>query len=298
MIEDLLGNDDPIVKPEPKKDQHSQAMGESSCAGDITDRPPGSTDQLDELSSDDSQPIDKSLPPHYTAEQLNTFNVDQIQKRIAEIDSTLKKLTPNYHAIEQYRLKKAVYDERQQELENTTRKRDLYMNHVRDIKQKRSKEFSKAFKEIANKLKELYRTITLGGDADLEYIDSLDPFSEGINFCVRPNKKSWKYNLNLSGGEKTLASLALIFALHYFKPSPLYIMDEIDAALDFKNVSIIANYIKNRTKNTQFLIISLRDNMYELADRLIGIYKTQNITKSIPFDPNAFDLHLTMSQAH
>lgn len=61
---------------------------------------------------------------------------------------------------------------------------------------------------------------------------------------VRPPKKSWKNITNLSGGEKTLSSLALVFALHYYKPTPLYVMDEIDAALDFKNVSIVGNYVK------------------------------------------------------
>lgn len=154
--------------------------------------------------------------------------------------------------------------------------------------------------------------ITLGGDAELELVDSLDPFSEGIVFSVRPPKKSWKNISNLSGGEKTLSSLALVFALHHYKPSPLYVMDEIDAALDFKNVSIVAHYIKvcemimwcmsiaihwpfdltitmhcvqERTKNAQFIIISLRNNMFELADRLVGIYKTDNTTKSVTIDP-------------
>jgi structural maintenance of chromosome 4 len=61
---------------------------------------------------------------------------------------------------------------------------------------------------------------------------------------VRPARKTWKKISNLSGGEKTLSSLSFVFALHHFKPSPFYVMDEIDAALDFKNVSIIANYIK------------------------------------------------------
>ena len=61
--------------------------------------------------------------------------------------------------------------------------------------------------------------------------------------CVR-SKKSWKNICNLSGGEKTLSSLALVFALQHYKPTPLYVMDEIDAALDFRNVSIVANYIK------------------------------------------------------
>jgi structural maintenance of chromosome 4 len=137
------------------------------------------------------------------------------------------------------------------------------------------------------KLKEMYQMITLGCDAELELVDSLDPFSEGILFSVRPPKKSWKNISNLSGGEKvtnpipplsalinakqTLSSLALVFALHHYKPTPLYVMDEIDAALDFKNVSIVANYIKERTRNAQFVIISLRNYMFELADRLVGV---------------------------
>merc|ERR1712176_1363274 len=150
-------------------------------------------------------------------------------------------------------------------------------------------EFLAGFNQIKMKLKEMYQMITLGGDADLELIDNLNPFSEGIVFSVRPPKKSWKNISNLSGGEKTLSSLALVFALHYYKPTPLYVMDEIDAALDFKNVSIVANYIKERTRNAQFIIISLRSNMFELADRLVGIYKTDNCTKSVTINPHLME---------
>ena len=67
-------------------------------------------------------------------------------------------------------------------------------------------------------------------------------------------------------------------------------MDEIDAALDFRNVSIIANYIKEQTKDSQFIIISLRNHMFELANKLVGIYKTFDITKCIVFDPNSYDV--------
>ena len=105
---------------------------------------------------------------------------------------------------------------------------------------------------------------------------------------MRPPKKSWKNIANLSGGEKTLSSLALVFALHHYKPTPLYVMDEIDAALDFKNVSIVGHYIKERTKNAQSVIISLRNNMFELADRLVGVYKTNNTTKTVAINPGAF----------
>lgn len=77
----------------------------------------------------------------------------------------------------------------------------------------------------------------------------------------------------------------MVFALHHYKPTPLYVMDEIDAALDFRNVSIVANYIKERTKNAQFIVISLRNNMFELADHLVGIYKTDNKVSHIYISP-------------
>jgi structural maintenance of chromosome 4 len=127
--------------------------------------------------------------------------------------------------------------------------------------------------------------ITNGGDAELEIRDSLDPFAEGILYQVRPNKKSWKHMSKLSGGEKTLSSLSLIFALHAYKPSPLYCMDEIDAALDYKNVAIVGKYLREKAKNCQFIIISLRNNMFDLAQKMVGIYKTYDITKTLTINP-------------
>jgi structural maintenance of chromosome 4 len=131
---------------------------------------------------------------------------------------------------------------------------------------------------------DMLQMITMGGNAEIELVDTMDPFSEGVVLSIMPPKKSWRPIANLSGGEKTLASLALVFALHVLKPTPLYFMDEIDAALDFKNVSIVANYIQSKTQAAQFIVISLRNDMFELAHRLVGIYKTSNCTKSVAID--------------
>lgn len=182
-------------------------------------------------------------------------------------------------------LQEELYLQHVGELDNITSERDKFREAFEELRKQRLNEFMAGFNVITNKLKENYQMLTLGGDAELELVDSLDPFSEGIMFSVRPPKKSWKKIFNLSGGEKTLSSLALVFALHHYKPTPLYFMDEIDAALDFKNVSIVAFYIYEQTKNAQFIIISLRNNMFEIADRLIGIYKTQNTTKSVATNP-------------
>ena len=147
------------------------------------------------------------------------------------------------------------------------------------VRQERQQEFRDAFSNIRLRLKSLYQILTQGGDADLEYVDEHDPF-QGINFCVRPPKKSWKQIGQLSGGEKTLASLSFIFALHHYRPTPIYIMDEIDAALDFRNVSIVAQYVSAQAIQAQFIIISLRNSMFEMANQLIGVCKVKDCTTS------------------
>ncbi|XVF58273.1 hypothetical protein PTKIN_Ptkin07bG0051800 [Pterospermum kingtungense] len=207
---------------------------------------------------------------------------------VALLEAQLKEMNPNLDSISEYRRKVSLYNERVEDLNTVTQQRDDIKKQYDEWRKKRLDEFMAGFNAISLKLKEMYQMITLGGDAELELVDSLDPFSEGVVFSVRPPKKSWKNIANLSGGEKTLSSLALVFALHHYKPTPLYVMDEIDAALDFKNVSIVGHYVKDRTKDAQFIIISLRNNMFELADRLVGIYKTDNCTKSITINPGSF----------
>ncbi|KAH6791155.1 structural maintenance of chromosome 3 [Perilla frutescens var. frutescens] len=215
-------------------------------------------------------------------------DLKQALEKVALLEAQLKDMNPNLDSISEYRKKVSLYNERVADLNLVTQQRDDVKKQYDEWRKRRLDEFMAGFNTISLKLKEMYQMITLGGDAELELVDSLDPFSEGVVFSVRPPKKSWKNIANLSGGEKTLSSLALVFALHHYKPTPLYVMDEIDAALDFKNVSIVGHYVKDRTKDAQFIIISLRNNMFELADRLVGIYKTDNCTKSVTINPGSF----------
>lgn len=177
----------------------------------------------------------------------------------------------------EYEMNKKDYDFFVDELTKKKSKIDSVTNQ-------RFTEFTEGLKTINKHLKEIYQLITFGGNAELESVDTLDPFSEGIILSVMPPKKSWKNVSMLSGGEKTLSSLALVFALHSYKPSCFYVMDEIDAALDNRNVSVIANYIYEKAKNAQFLIVSLRNNMFELSDTIIGVFKNDGLSKTLLFD--------------
>ena len=227
--------------------------------------------------ADAEMPVLESL----SDEAIRAIDRRALQAALAAAEARARHSAVDVDVLEEVRRVDATYETRAADLDETTASRDAAQARFDALRKERLERFMEGFSQISLKLKEMYQTITLGGNAELELVDSLDPFSEGILFSVMPPKKSWKNISNLSGGEKTLSSLALVFALHAYKPTPLYVMDEIDAALDFRNVSIIANIIKERTRGAQFVVISLRNNMFELSSRLVGVYKTHHCTKSL-----------------
>jgi structural maintenance of chromosome 4 len=209
-------------------------------------------------------------------DELEDLDKDELKAGIAVLEERTSQHV-ELSVLAEYRRRVSEHTSRLEDLNAALAARDSAKKRTDDLRRLRLEGFMEGFSTISLRLKEMYQMITMGGNAELELVDSLDPFSEGILFSVMPPKKSWKNISNLSGGEKTLSSLALVFALHHYKPTPLYVMDEIDAALDFRNVSIIAAYIKERTKNAQFIVISLRNNMFELAARLVGVYKVNHM---------------------
>ncbi|KAG6830095.1 hypothetical protein H0H92_002268 [Tricholoma furcatifolium] len=226
------------------------------------------------------QPKSKEKAPSqelyvYRPEELARFKKSELVAEEQLLDEKVKNAKPDLSVLKEYRRREEEFMNRAKDLDAVTAERDTEKAKYDGLRKQRLDEFMSGFNLISLKLKEMYQMITLGGNAELELVDSMDPFSEGIIFSVMPPKKSWKNISNLSGGEKAShsrfqgLSLALVFALHVFKPTPLYFMDEIDAALDFRNVSIVANYIKDRTKNAQFIIISLR---YVFATSTIQIF--------------------------
>ncbi|KRZ94144.1 Structural maintenance of chromosomes protein 4 [Trichinella sp. T8] len=218
-------------------------------------------------------------------DEMDAVDEDELESRFSMVGKIMKSIKPDLEALEEYKEKAEAYKVVYQQVTQADELHKQLFAKLDDAKRLRLHEFMSALSVIREKLKDIYRTLTNGGDADLELIDTMNPFIDGVNYSVRPPKKTWKEMSHLSGGEKTLSSLSLVFALHAYRPTPLYVMDEIDAALDFRNVSIVGNYVSNRTSNAQFIVISLRPQMFELAKLLVGIYKTDNCTKSIPMEP-------------
>lgn len=270
---------------ENSKDNLTEDPNVSASAGEEKDVPMGDENADCEAMEVDEESQENGLPT-VSEEELKALAVDDMEAQIKELESYVNSVSVDVEILEEYAKRLVEHKSRKLDLNQAVQERDTMRTRLGELKKRRFDEFMQGFGIISMTLKEMYQMITMGGNAELELVDSLDPFSEGVTFSVMPPKKSWRNITNLSGGEKTLSSLALVFALHKYKPTPLYVMDEIDAALDFRNVSIVANYIKERTKNAQFIVISLRNNMFELAQQLVGIYKTENMTKSASLKNN------------
>jgi structural maintenance of chromosome 4 len=191
--------------------------------------------------SDLGEEIDAQDLPSYTKDELADMSEGTLKSEIAALEETTQNVNVDLGVLAEYRRRVEEHAARNADLQSAVTQRDTAKKRCDDLRRLRLEGFMEGFSTISLRLKEMYQMITMGGNAELELVDSLDPFSEGILFSVMPPKKSWKNISNLSGGEKTLSSLALVFALHHYKPTPLYVMDEIDAALDFRNVSPAAS---------------------------------------------------------
>jgi len=166
------------------------------------------------------------------------------------------------------------------------------------IKNQRTKRFMEAFTHIDKSLKTIYTDMTksskhpLGGNAYLSLDREDEPFLGGMKFNAMPPMKRFRDMYQLSGGEKTVASLALLFAIHSYQPAPFFVMDEVDAALDNINLRKVCNYIQRRSQTDfQCIVISLKDMFYERSDSLVGICKDvgTNSSRTLTLDLTQYD---------
>lgn len=157
-----------------------------------------------------------------------------------------------------------------------------------DVKSRRYELFSKAFSHIQEQISQVYKDLTrsdaypLGGQAYLDIEEDTDaPYLSGIKYHAMPPLKRFRDMEHLSGGEKTMAALALLFAIHSYQPSPFFVLDEVDAALDNANVEKIKNYIRTHAgPGMQFIVISLKTGLFQDSESLVGVYRDQEVNSS------------------
>lgn len=162
-----------------------------------------------------------------------------------------------------------------------------------EVKERRFELFNKAFTHISEQISHVYKDLTrsaaypLGGQAYLDTEDGDAPYLSGIKYHAMPPLKRFRDMEHLSGGEKTMAALALLFAVHSYQPSPFFVLDEVDAALDNANVEKIKNYIREHAgPGMQFIVISLKTGLFQGSESLVGVFRDQeaNSSKTLTLD--------------
>ncbi|KAL7701934.1 structural maintenance of chromosome (SMC) family protein [Lotmaria passim] len=148
------------------------------------------------------------------------------------------------------------------------------------VKEQRTARFMETYEKVAATVDRVYRELTIGtraqavhGSAYLSLEDVEEPYLGGTTYHATPPLKRFMPMELLSGGERTMAALALLFAIHEVSPTPFFVLDEVDAALDAGNVEKLANYLRKNCQSCQFVVVSLKDQLYHMADILLGVMK-------------------------
>ncbi|KIR32463.1 cohesin complex subunit psm1 [Cryptococcus deuterogattii MMRL2647] len=211
----------------------------------------------------------------------------EFEAQISKMRNDLERLVPNMKAVERLDEVERELDDAEREAEETRKESKRAKDDFQAIKKKRCDLFNKAYNHMSEVIDKIYKDLTksqnqVGGTAWFTLEEAEEPYLSGVNYSTMPPGKRFAEMEQLSGGEKTMAALALLFAIHSFHPAPFFVLDEVDAALDATNVQKLSRYIRSQAdRNVQFLIISLKSTLYEKADGLVGVYREQEQNSSM-----------------
>jgi chromosome segregation protein len=218
-------------------------------------------DEEDAPGAEAVETADAAVPEHMTAEEA-----------IAELKGKIDRIGPvNMMAIEQHKELEARHGflttQRQDLVESIAQTNEA----IKRIDETTHARFREAFTAINANFQQTFATLFGGGRAGLSLLDESDPLESGIDIVASPPGKRLQSVMLLSGGEKALAAIALMFAIFRYKPSPFCLLDEIDAPLDDANIGRFVELLRGMMDKTQFIIITHSRKTMEIADRLYGV---------------------------
>ena len=214
------------------------------------------------------------ITPH-AAEELRkeTYNnLAELKQMVAELKDDIRKLGDvNVNAIEEYKEVSQRYIFLKSQHDDLVEAEQTLIGIIEELDNGMRKQFEEKFAEIQREFDSSFKQLFGGGHGTLELVEDEDILECGIRIIAQPPGKKLQNMMQLSGGEKALTAIALLFAIQALKPSPFCLLDEIEAALDDSNVTRFAQYLNRLTKNTQYIVITHRRGTMAAADRLYGI---------------------------
>ncbi|OLY82293.1 Structural maintenance of chromosomes protein 1 [Smittium mucronatum] len=269
----------------------------------------------------------KTISDEFSADSQEIVSLDtDYSSRIASINLELSSMAPISLAREKLNSLQKRLEDSDKEFSNLRNVAKDVHSRFSSVKKNRYELFTRMYNHISQSIDKFYKILTkssifpIGGTAYLNLENTEEPYLGGVKYHAMPPLKRFRDMELLSGGEKTVAALALLFALQSYLPSPFFVLDEVDAALDLANVVQLANYLRLRSSqsqildnkdnieseiqkrsrkseskktdpsNFQFIVISLKQPLYERAGTLVGIYKDQenNSSRTLTLDLNRY----------
>jgi chromosome segregation protein len=192
-----------------------------------------------------------------------------------ELSKVIKELSSlgsvNFKAEEEYREYEERHSDYQERYRRLKEEKESIKELIQEVETKKLRAFMETFQAVDRNLRRIFSELSPGGKAYMVLEREDDPLSGGVSLVVKPRGKEVQYLEAISGGEKTLAALSLIFAIQDYRPSPFYYFDEVDAHLDEANARRVGELLKERSKGAQFIVVTLREVLASFADRVIGV---------------------------
>ncbi|CAH2270118.1 jg7655 [Pararge aegeria aegeria] len=199
---------------------------------------------------------------------------DRLQKAINSLQNTVDKIqAPNMRAMQKLNEVREKVNATNEAFVAARKRAHKAKLAFEKVKKERHDKFMDCFEHVSNEIDAIYKSLAMNQSAQafLGPENPEEPYLDGVNYnCVAPGKRFQPMS-NLSGGEKTVAALALLFAIHSYQPAPFFLLDEIDAALDNTNIGKVASFIRSKKGSLQTIVISLKEEFYGCADALVGI---------------------------
>jgi structural maintenance of chromosome 1 len=212
---------------------------------------------------------------------------DMLAEKITSIQSELDKMAPNMRSADRLEQTSEKLQAVDREFNDSRKSYRKAQQEFQKVQQRRMELFNKAFNHIKDQIAPVYKDLTkssswpLGGQAYLDVEEEDEPYLSGVKYHATPPGKRFRDMEHLSGGEKTMAALALLFAIHTYAPSPFFVLDEVDAALDVANTMRLANYVREKAgPGMQFVVISLKAGLFQESETLVGVMRDQGVNSS------------------
>ncbi len=235
--------------------------------------------QLDKLEESQESQINYLWDEYeITPVQAASYRMEEVpertvlKKQLNEVKEEIRRLGPvNVNAIEEFKEVEERHTFLSAQHEDLIQAKETLENIIQELDDGMRRQFSEKFADIQREFDKAFKDLFGGGKGSIELVEGEDILEAGVQIISQPPGKKLQNMMQLSGGEKALTAIALLFAIQNLKPSPFCLLDEIEAALDDSNVTRFAEYLHKLTKNTQFIVITHRRGTMNAADRLYGI---------------------------